>query len=194
MPDRPFRGWYSRGYVPHLDVPGVVQAVTFRLADALPAKVLASWTADGLEDAELRRRVARYLDAGHGSCVLQDGPAPRIVEEVLIDGRGDCYVLLAWVVMPNHVHVVVRLDEGSHLDEIVKRWKGRSARGINAALGRTGRLWQPGFFDRYVRDEAHLHRVVAYVHENPVRAGLAESPEAWPYSSAARRVARQEAR
>jgi len=164
----------------------VIQGVTFRLADALPHHVVEAWKETDLGEGELRSRIAAYLDAGHGSCVLKQSIAAEAVEDVLLHGHDEQYRLLAWVVMPNHVHLVVQMKDGTPLGEVVRRWKGISARRINGALARSGRLWQPGFFDRYVRDENHLLRVVAYVHENPVRASLVRRPEDWPYSSASR--------
>src|SRR5438552_14522936 len=77
----PHRGWYSRGYLPHWDHPGLIQSINFRLADSLPTEVIAKWK-DQLDsgrrdagaprnDAELRRRIEDYLDAGHGECLLR---------------------------------------------------------------------------------------------------------------------------
>jgi putative transposase len=69
------KGWHSRGYLPHLDAPNEIQALTFRLADALPAKVVAGWRKElvreevdsGKREQRLRRQIARYEDAGHGA-------------------------------------------------------------------------------------------------------------------------------
>jgi len=178
------KGWHSRGYLPHLDAPGLIQAVTFRLADALPASVLKAWRMEDLEDEAMRRRVAAYLDSGRGSCCLGDPRAARVVADHLLTFKGERYRLHAWVVMPNHVHAVVETFDGWPLGNVVGYWKGSSARAINRVLGLEGRLWQPGYFDRYIRDEEHLHRAVLYVVENPVRAGLVQKPEDWVFSSA----------
>jgi len=99
-------------------------------------------------------------------------------------GEGEAYSLVAWVIMPNHVHVVVQMGDGSSLAEAVRLWKGRSARAINRDLGRRGALWQREYHDRFIRDQDHLAAAVAYVHSNPVTAGLCATPEDWPLSSA----------
>ncbi|HHQ48865.1 MAG TPA: transposase, partial [Acidobacteria bacterium] len=105
------RGWFSRGYLPHVDAEGTWQFVTFRLADALPGEVMERWRLELEEDAEgdheLLRRVERYLDAGHGSCLLGETRFGAMVEAALRYFDGERYQLAAWVVMPNHVHTLV---------------------------------------------------------------------------------------
>ena len=65
--------WYSRGYLPHFDHPGLIQMITFRLADALPASVLKAWREElPLDEMAQRRRTEAYLDTGYGSCCLGD--------------------------------------------------------------------------------------------------------------------------
>jgi putative transposase len=178
------KGWYSRGYLPHWDQAGVVQAVTFHLADSLPLHLLNPGLVPEDEQAAQRVRVQRTLDAGWGGCVLADPRAATIVEDSLLYGDGSRYLLLAWVVMPNHVHVLVELLERGSPPRIVQAWKGYSAKQINALLGRHGRLWHRDYFDRYIRDERHLENATLYLHWNPVKAGLVERPEDWRYGSA----------
>lgn len=86
--------------------------------------------------------------------------------------------------MPNHVHAVVTVPEQTRLCDFVQALKGRSARLANEALGRRGRLWQPDYFDRVVRDEAHFVKVATYVEHNPVTARLAVSASGYAFSSA----------
>ena len=178
------RGWYRPRRLPHRDEPGLVQAVTFHLEDSLPLGMLRGDLPHAGNEAAERARMQHALDQGWGGCALADGRAARIVEDALFFGDTSRYVLLAWVVMPNHVHVVIETRRGWPLQRLVRDWKTYSALQINALLGRTGALWNREYYDRYVRDEAHLGNAIRYVHNNPVKAGLVESPEQWRYSSA----------
>lgn len=187
MPEPVQRGWYSRGYLPHLDFRSAIQGVTFRLADSVPKKVVQLWKAELTEDdaGELRRRIAAYEDAGYGECWLRDSENATILEDALRHFDGEHYDLLEWVVMPNHVHVLFR-PHSMPMDRIVQRWKRFSAWRINERLGRAGRFWARDYFDRFIRDEAHFLRARKYVRENPVRAGLCPKAEDWLFGSARR--------
>jgi REP element-mobilizing transposase RayT len=94
------------------------------------------------------------------------------------------YLLLAWVVMPNHVHVLIEALPGHPTYSIVSKWKSFSARQANPLLGRSGQLWQADFFDRFVRDEAHYAAVVRYIEDNPVKARSVSQAKDWPFGSA----------
>jgi REP element-mobilizing transposase RayT len=110
------------------------------------------------------------------------------------------YDLIAWVVMPNHVHVLIRAYSGVPLAKIVQSWKSYSAREIQALAGAPlgapstssanlppptpTSIWQRDYWDRYIRDEKHFAAVVEYIHQNPVKAGLVRRPEDWAWSSA----------
>jgi len=114
--ERKPKGWHSRGYLPHLDVAGLLQFVTFHLADSLPKTI-----------------------RGH--------PLPKVVQA----------------------------------------WKSYSSKRVNRLLERTGTFWARDYFDRYVGDDQHLQAVVRYIEKNPVKAGLVDRPETWPFGSARRR-------
>jgi REP element-mobilizing transposase RayT len=179
------KGWYTRGYLPHYDQPGTIQMVTFRLADAMPASLRHEWA--GLlaieDEREQRTKLEEYLDRGRGACGLRDARAAAAVEAVLLRFNGQRYRLTAWVVMPNHVHVVFELWE-MPLGRLLKAWKGAGANAVNRILGRSGELWQTEYWDRYMRDEAHFRKAQHYIEWNPVKAGLVRTPEAWTFSSA----------
>lgn len=183
--------WHSRGYLPHFDAPGLLQGVTFRLADALPAHVLAAMAADydATADAASRARLEAHLNAGYGACHLRDPRMGRLVEEALLHFDGERYRLIAWVVMPNHVHVLVETKVGHALKTVVHSWKSFTALQANRLLGRVGAFWYPEYYDRFIRDERHLGAAIAYIHHNPVSAGLVAAPEAWPFGSARRWLA-----
>lgn len=198
------KGWYSRGYLPHFDSPHVIQHITYRLADSLPQSVLEQMQAELKEkvrdqdarQVELRRRIETYLDAGHGSCVLQDPEIAACVVDTWLRFDGERYRLLEWVVMPNHCHVMIEPFEGALLGKIVLSWKNYTARWINQRISRTGvrrsQVWQREYWDRFIRNERHFEAVRNYIAMNPVKAGLATKPEDWPWSSARYRVENDE--
>src|SRR6266536_1169572 len=84
--------------------------------------------------------------------------------------------------MTNQVHLLVEIWH-KPMAELLQSWKGYTARRINRILGRRGKLWQDDYWDRYIRDETHYRKVVHYIESNPVKAGLAKSPEHWLFSS-----------
>jgi len=182
----PHKGWHSRGYLPHFDQPGLIQGITFRLSDSLPAHVVASLAEDLQEadDPAKRARIEAYLNAGYGACYLREPRIAGLVEDALLYFDGERYRLIAWVIMPSHVHTLIETIEGHPLHRIVHSWKSYTAKQVNQILGRTGRFWFPEYFDRYIRNEHHLEGAIHYIHENPVKAGLVEKPEDWPFSSA----------
>ena len=186
------KGWHERGYLPHFD--GVAtQFVTFRLADSLPQNVLRRLTEElekqNLSDNsdEYRQRVEDYLDKGIGSCILKNRAIAEIVEATLKYEHEKSCRLICWVIMPNHVHILLYPSQGHSLSEIMKRIKGVSARKINETLGTTGSVWQPDYFDRFIRDEEHFSRTVNYIANNPVKAGLCAAAEQWRFSSFSRK-------
>jgi len=170
--------WRSRGYLPHFDAPGFQQHIVFGLADAISGRD-ANHTDDALTAFDA------VLDRGLGDCVLSEPACASAVQEALLHDDGEHYSLLAWCIMPNHVHAVI--DQRGDLAAIVRRWKTWSARQINARLKRAGRVWRREYFDRYARNEGHLGAMIAYVENNPVNAGLVSTPKAWLWSSASLR-------
>jgi REP element-mobilizing transposase RayT len=185
------KGIYDRGYLPHWDFPRALQAVTFRLADSVPATVIKEWikeletaTDDKERQRQLHRMIAHYEDAGHGAAIFRDESCAMIVQEELLRHDGAIYQLHDWCIMPNHVHVLMMLLENHTLAEVVKQWKGATSYKLNLLLGRSGRLWQPDYYDRYVSDMDHFYNCRSYIRQNPVKAGLCEKPEDWPCSSA----------
>ena len=175
--------WHSRGYLPHCDTPGLLQAITFRLADSLPAKVLDRLQETGNEVEKLKQ-IESLLDAGYGACWLKQPAVADIVEDALLHWDGQHYRLLAWCVMPNHVHVLIETREGWPLSGILHGWKSFTAKTINLHLGRTGAVWMRDYFDRYIRDDQHLVATIAYINGNPVKAGLVQNEWEWQHSSA----------
>ncbi|HJW38209.1 MAG TPA: MqnA/MqnD/SBP family protein [Candidatus Udaeobacter sp.] len=175
--------------LPHWEQEGATYFVTFRLADAVPAQLATQWREeldtwrkfhpepwDSATAVVYRRRFLQsredWLDQGHGSCVLRNSNTAHIVAEALCFFEGQRYHLDAFVLMPNHVHVLVQPLPGFRLSEIVHSWKSYTARKINKALDRSGALWMQESFDRIVRDWDSLVRYRAYIAKNPEKARL----------------------
>lgn len=194
-------GWYSRGYLPHCDHPGLLQAITYHLADSLPATAVARIEAElsllpsDRQDPERRRRHDAWLDAGHGSCVLSEPALAACIVDTWHHFARVRYDLIAWVVMPNHVHLLIRTYPGTTLGKIVQSWKSYTGRRIHQHLRsrtdcppegqETDGVWMRDYWDRYIRNEEHFHTAIRYIHQNPVKAGLVKAPGDWPWSSAA---------
>ena len=107
-------------------------------------------------------------------------PAERdLVSLALRHFDGERYELLAYVVMNDHVHVVVTPRPGRNLEQIVHSWKSYSAHRLRA--GRSGRVWQPEYYDRIIRNEAELSQKIEYTLGNPFTRwpDLTEYPWVW---------------
>ena len=178
-------GWHRRGYLPHFDGPERTQFLTFRLFDSMPQELLASWQRESRNDADLRKKVEKYLDAGHGSNWLRQADVASLVCNSLQFHHSSKYDLDSWVIMPNHVHVLLTPLAGFHLDQVEHSIKSYTANEANKVLKRNGQFWAVECFDRYIRDRRHFDAVVRYIENNPVKAGLCGMPEDWPFSSAA---------
>jgi REP element-mobilizing transposase RayT len=124
------------------------------------------------------------IDDGLGSCSLREPVVAAVVHDALHHFDGTRYWLIAWVIMPNHVHALIEQAGGFPLGDIVHAWKSFTAKQANKQLGRTGAFWAPDYFDRYIRDQTHFDTAVHYIHENPVKAGLVARADEWRWSSA----------
>ena len=190
--------------LPHWDQRDAYYFLTWRTADSIPAPALEQWhhertcwlAAHGilcqkqedwqgeiekLPEAEHRefyrlftQRWHELLDAGHGKCLLRDPGASEIVAENLRHGEGVHYELEAWVVMPNHVHVLAGIRGRGTMKKLCRNWKNYTAKRINERLGREGQFWQWESFDHLVRSAASLEKFRRYILNNPVKTGLKE--------------------
>jgi REP element-mobilizing transposase RayT len=192
-----FKGWHERGYLPHCDQPGLVQFVTFRLYDSMPTARRGEWEhlslnlrsdapSSGVQSIALREqriKLEEYLDRGRGDCFLRDSRIAALMEQAMRFHHGQRFELLAWVVMPNHVHALIKVGPVPLL-KIVQNWKSIVAIEANQLLGRTGRFWQPEYWDRFMRDADQHRKAVRYIENNPVKAKLCREAAVWPFSSA----------
>ncbi len=173
--------------LPHWRQKGATYFVTFRLADSLPKvkldmlrREMDMWRqshpnpSDEVREAFVRermQRVERWLDAGHGACVLRKENLRREVEARLQRFDNDRYILGAYAVVANHAHVAVRPLGDQKLEVLDGAWKRYSAAVINQIRGSQGTLWQEESFDRIIRDTPHLRKVVRYIEKNVEHSG-----------------------
>jgi REP element-mobilizing transposase RayT len=164
---------------PHWEQGEAMQFVTFRLGDAMPQEKLTLWKAqrriwlthhplpwspetEAEYHHEFTRKLERWLDEGAGSCLFQDEGHRRILERTLMHDHGHRAEHHAWVIMPNHVHLL--FAPKYPLKKLLQSWKGVSARN----LGR-GSIWQKNYRDTLIRDQDHFENAVRYIRRNPAK-------------------------
>ncbi|GAA5484864.1 transposase [Haloferula sargassicola] len=170
--------------------------VTLRLADSLPARLLEKWRNERETwtrfhlppwnqetQHEYHRRfsmqIEHWLDAGYGGCAMKDRCVSGIVRDVFLHFDGDRYLQHAFVIMPNHAHLLFSLGHGHDLGQVVGSWKSVSAKRIHRHTGGSGAFWQKDYHDRLVRGPEHFRRVARYLrknHEESKTALLWEAP------------------
>ncbi|MCC5841822.1 MAG: DEAD/DEAH box helicase family protein [Opitutales bacterium] len=183
------------GDLPHWEQGSVWYFVTFRLADALPQSVVQelkeererwkqSHDLDNLSAVELAEyhrlfsdRYEALLNAGSGSCVLRDPEIAQMMDSALHHFEGQRYELDEYVIMPNHIHVLVKPLPGHRLVNILHSWKSFTANQINKRLGKTGQFWQHESYDHIVRHERAMDAIRHYIRENPRVAGASSSSQ-----------------
>ena len=113
----------------------------------------------------------------------------REIAEIVVSRLSECrnkgdYLLHEFVLMPNHLHLMLTPGKSTTLERAMQLIKGGSSRVIHKQRGHNMKVWQPGFHEGTIRDSQDYLTKMSYIHMNPVRAGLAERPEQWPFSSA----------
>jgi leucyl-tRNA synthetase/REP element-mobilizing transposase RayT len=181
----------TRHKLPHWQQGETACFVTWRLDDSLPKEKIELWAAEReawlninplpwSEETEkdyhqrFSDRLDEWLDAGSGSCGLKNSGIRDVIAQALKHFNGERYRLHAFVVMPNHVHVLFSPIDGHEVADILHSWKSFSSKEVGKITGKEGRLWQPEYFDRLIRNDRHFVKVLGYIADNPVRAGLTE--------------------
>lgn len=194
-----------RRRLPHIQPPGEIFAVTFRLAGSLPDHVvgeLMEWRDQVKAEAQKapsqteRRKLLSQLGLkywGHFDEVLNtalDGPMwlrrseiAWIVAEAIHYRDTRSYSLYAFTIMPNHIHMLAAVERSNtSLNEILQSLKAFTARKCNKVLTREGPFWQHESYDHVIRAGPELGRMVRYIINNPVAAGLCKNWEDWAWT------------
>jgi putative transposase len=128
---------WTRRYLPHYNASGIYQMLTFRLADSLPEDVAKRLAEEHKDDVARRKAMEAYLDAGHGSCILKLAACALLVIQALRFFDKQRYELIAWVIMPNHVHVIILTYPHWPHGKVLHSWKSWSAKEILKHLENT---------------------------------------------------------
>ncbi len=205
--------------LPHWDISGATYFITTYLEGSIPAKGLldiadysrmldSGATPANLSTAEWRDRRSKFifgrtdhwLDTATFVRHFNDPKLAKIAVESLFHFAGERYDLLAFAVMPSHIHIVFRpleswieslgvaAEKRGPRERIMHSFKTFTAQNCNRLLGVQGRFWQEESYDRCVRDDAELERIIEYVERNPVVAGLVAEVVDWEFGSAAYRM------
>ncbi len=194
-------------YLLHWKMDGGTYAVTFRQADSLPAAAINRYrdTRDAILEkinilqqsdssrsqisqlTKLRDELSQLqtaiidpaLNQGHGSCLFNDQDYADLLKNALLHFNGQRYDLLAWCIMPNHAHVILKTKPREILDKILHSWKSFTSHEINKRNGTSGTIWQKESYDHLILDGDDLRNQVKYVIDNPVKAGLGDWEWVW---------------
>ncbi len=175
--------------LPHWQQPCVTYFITFRLADSLPQVKLnqlkieqENWKRHHKEPYSkeevkeynelFNERIQMWLDAGHGSCVLKDNLVSVIVDDALNYFKDTRYLLHEWVIMPNHIHLLLTPINDFTLEKLMHSLKSYTSNQINKSTGRKGKLWKDESYDHIVRNAKQFRAISKYIIRNPVKAGL----------------------
>jgi REP element-mobilizing transposase RayT len=186
-PDLPLRTYHR--HLPHWRQEGATYAVTFRQSDSIPQAHLQSlkrwrsiWEQQHPEPRteiewkqfakEITNKTERWIDEGYGSCVFRESRFSRMMSDSLLHFQNQRHFTSSFVVMPNHVHAVIRPMSSFELEDCLQRIKQYVSTHINRTLKKEGVLWEEESYDRIVRDEEHLWKVVQYIGRNPKKAGI----------------------
>ncbi len=175
--------------LPHWNQDGKIYFVTFRLHDSLPKTKLDQlrsikdkWLNEHPAPLTIEQKleyhrlfdqkIDKWLDAGYGACVLKDDACGRIVENAIWHYDGIRYIVHGYVVMSNHVHLMLQPSDNYKLEKILHSIKSFSANAINKQVGRCGKLWGAESYDRIIRDSCHYHNVKNYLFKNVSMGGI----------------------
>lgn len=193
-PNKYTDGFHQRKRLPHYKRENATYFVTYRLADSFPQKKLLTLKAELLaqksasttaQQREEFRVIETYLDKGIGSCCLQHPPLASLIADNLQFFNRTRYTLYAWVVMPNHIHVLLHPHPPFSLGKIIQSWKQFTSRRAKQLLPSIpSPFWQRESYDHLLRNSDDKTRIISYIHRNPVKARLCATETDWPWSSA----------
>jgi len=156
---------YNLHHLPHIDIQGIYQFITFRTAASSDPYLLQLYGKTQI-NAEKQMAIDAYLDLSEkGAYFYTD--ILRFMFDFLIEEQAALYTLVCFAIMPNHIHLLIQPKE--RLATVMQKIKGKSAREINKRLNRSGKFWVKDYYDKGIRDERHFRVVYEYIRNNPLK-------------------------
>ena len=208
-------GYRDRGYLPHFELENSTYFVTFRLSGTLPKKVVDEFEHERQiisrmaqrenrelteqEQAQLKylesTKIQQYLDKGIGDCWLKEPAVARMVKESIHHFDGSRFESHALCIMPNHVHwlltplqITLPFGADSLLSSVMHSIKSYTSHQANKLLKRGGSFWSREYYDHLIRSSEQFGRLVIYILQNPVKAGLCNTWDQWPWTTCGERI------
>jgi REP element-mobilizing transposase RayT len=205
----------NRQYLPHWELPKATYFITFRLSGTLPQKVLKQirYEREMYQESVKRQSgplsyeeqtrlkylessaIQKYLDKGLGECWLQISDVAEVLVNAIAYFDGSRYRSHALGIMPNHFHWLMTpafqqntSSINSSLISILHSIKSFSAHQANKILKRTGPFWSREYDDHLVRDSEQFGKLLAYILENPIKAGLCRHWEEWRWTKCSQEI------
>jgi len=209
-----FVSYRDRGYLPHLEDEGSTYFVTFRLAGTLPKRVVEEFEHERRVVSEIARKqnrelteqeqarlkylestkIQQYLDKGTGDCWLREPSVAGMVKESIQHFDGSRYESHALCIMPNHVHWLLTPLEtaipagGFPLTSIMHTVKSYTSHQANKLLRKEGVFWSREYYDHLIRSSEQFGRLLIYILDNPVKAGLCRRWDEWPWTTCSKKI------
>jgi len=168
---RGFSSEKHHSHLPHIDIEGHYQFITFRTQDSSD-QYLKKLAQQRLPNSKRQLAIDEYLDQSQSGAYLKGDILISLKHFIELKDTV-LYELIAFCIMPNHVHVLIKpLDS---LSRVMQQLKGGSAKLINDLMGRKGRFWAVDYYDKLIRDEKHFAVVYQYIINNPAALGEAKA-------------------
>lgn len=175
--------------LPHWNQEDIYVFLNFRLGDSLPQQKLNQlkserniwmlshpqpWSQQTENEfhRKFSHRIEQWVDKGYGCCFFRNSFPTSILVATMLHDDGIKYELVAYVVMPNHVHALVRMFENIRVETLMQEWKSISSHKLKKQFGSEWCDWMENYFDRAIRDENHLNNVISYIYKNYCRGGI----------------------
>lgn len=159
-------------HLPHIDLKGYYQFVTFRTFDSVDEFVRKWDFSPAMSNKEKQQKIDEYLDTSINGAYLKDDIL-KYLFDFLISNDKRLYELVAFCIMNNHVHILFKPLES--LSKIMQMIKGVSAKKINELLCQKGKFWADDYYDKAIRDEKHFWVVYEYIKNNPLKNSEAKA-------------------